>query len=771
MIITDEIIRELWTDKFPQYLTAEWAEQWFNGYVDLLDQVKNATRDELAAEEFMVKLWDHNVVSDPGQGTINVSQALKDPALREWFAGLRDRHFSTGEQRVSELDQLYFEGMEKIAPYCSKKPWLKLTRFFAAIFPHDFCCVVNHNFQSQLTKYLGVYQADKRHSPAWKNYHIYTKLGEALGPAGTTTMETAKRSIFTWFLFEYGRNESGTTVETTGQAIGSKPGSERLVFPPIAQRKKGLASLNGHVDTILRILDYARDGAKSSEIVDMLGKDFPAHKRSSLQTYVNVARSELGLMKLTAGDILVPNSVGMDYLENGDPDILQSILLTRIIGFDRILWELREKSTQTKKQLVATLMNYYPGWKSEWMPNTLLTWAKGFELVKDDNGIFSLTERGERWADLLEEKPEDIVLQSSSDNIVQPSKPEDGAAIPPVTSAGKFVQAGLIEILERAGSLPYLFTKEMLAEFHVALHAISEKHFVLLSGLSGTGKTLLAGTYARCYHGLEQNDDNPYFLLVPVKPDWTDPTGLLGYINPIGDVPTYVRTSCLEFLIRAWQDPSRAYFLCLDEMNLARVEYYFAPFLSAMETRSRLVIHDSDSVIDGVPPELPWPANLFIIGTVNIDETTYPFSNKVLDRAFTMEFWDVDLQSFGQKFLVGRPQYSAELAAKLLGIMGEIQETLPVRLHFGYRTAEEILLYVQANETAGLGLVPVEQALDNVVYMKLLPKIRGENSSLMQTALSGLGAVLIKYQCAKSVTRLDQMKEELRTAGITKFWR
>ena len=181
------------------------------------------------------------------------------------------------------------------------------------------------------------------------------------------------------------------------------------------------------------------------------------------------------------------------------------------------------------------------------------------------------------------------------------------------------------------------------------------KHFVLLSGLSGTGKTKLAELYAEAYHGINEGEINEYFLLVPVQPDWMDATGLIGYVNPLQQETTYETTSFLQFLHQALERPDHPHFVCLDEMNLARVEYYFAPFLSAMETESPIVIHQQDEPIDSVEPKLDWPKNLFIIGTVNMDETTHAFSDKVLDRAFTLEFWNVRLDKYLGSFEKGIP--------------------------------------------------------------------------------------------------------------------
>ncbi|RYG69485.1 hypothetical protein EON77_14665, partial [bacterium] len=148
----------------------------------------------------------------------------------------------------------------------------------------------------------------------------------------------------------------------------------------------------------------------------------------------------------------------------------------------------------------------------------------------------------------------------------------------------------------------------------------------------------------------------PTYELVAVRPDWTDSRALLGFYNPL--TRGYATTPTLDLVIRAREEVARAvaearaprpFFLLFDEMNLARVEHYFSDFLSAMESGEALALHDDPSIEDEVPRRLELPHNLFVVGTVNVDETTYLFSPKVLDRAFVLEFNDVNLDLLSGK--------------------------------------------------------------------------------------------------------------------------
>jgi MoxR-like ATPase len=184
------------------------------------------------------------------------------------------------------------------------------------------------------------------------------------------------------------------------------------------------------------------------------------------------------------------------------------------------------------------------------------------------------------------------------------------------------------------------------------LAALTTKPFVILTGNSGTGKTKLAELFAEWFCGKETDR----LALIPVGADWTDNRNVLGFVNHIRptqpegeeevDVPVYQSTGILDLLLAADKDPANPYFLILDEMNLSHVERYFADFLSAMESRhGELHLHREDRRLPrkpsgpaDVPESLPMPRNVFVIGTVNVDETTYMFSPKVLDRANVIEF-------------------------------------------------------------------------------------------------------------------------------------
>jgi 5-methylcytosine-specific restriction protein B len=263
--------------------------------------------------------------------------------------------------------------------------------------------------------------------------------------------------------------------------------------------------------------------------------------------------------------------------------------------------------------------------------------------------------------------------------------------------------------------------------FHAALNFLKHKHFVILSGLSGTGKTQLALKYARAVHGLNSNTaPDPLIFVCPVRPEWTDPTGLTGYFDVLTN--RYVVPTFLEAVLVATAHGTSPVFVILDEMNLARVEYYLSDVLSCMETEGALQLHSNGVPLEGttgasIRAELPLPANLFIIGTINVDETTNPVSDKVLDRASVINMSAVDVQGFLAS-LEGRfPDLKAARAAseaKLTEINSLMQQH---NLGFGYRLIEEFVRYhaFDAQHLANAA----EDVTDQLLVQKVLVKLRG----------------------------------------------
>ena len=321
------------------------------------------------------------------------------------------------------------------------------------------------------------------------------------------------------------------------------------------------------------------------------------------------------------------------------------------------------------------------------------------------------------------------------------------------------------ESIRKAGRL--VFEPEMVESLHLGLYAHERRHFAALTGLSGTGKTLLATEYAKALTGAS-GESNGQVCTIAVQPGWHDPTPLLGYVNPLAE-DRYVTTEFLRFLIRAAENQSQPHVCVLDEMNLSHPEQYLAPLLSAMERDDGPIeLHGGDEDAYGVPSSVPYPGNLVLIGTVNMDETTMGLSDKVLDRAFTLEFWDVDVErwpGWRGSPLRGRDQEAVkEVLGKLMAALS------PARLHFGWRVIEEVVRFMEQRQTLGADL-SADDALDRVLYAKVLPKLRGDDAPRVRRALDDCRAALRERNLRISTAKVEELIGDLEQTGSFRFWR
>ena len=368
------------------------------------------------------------------------------------------------------------------------------------------------------------------------------------------------------------------------------------------------------------------------------------------------------------------------------------------------------------------------------------------------------------------------------------------------------------------------------------LTALRTKPFMLLAGISGTGKSRIVRKLAQAtvteelqkaegYKGTDFANDRwtlhspANFELIQVKPNWHNSMDVIGYLSNIPS-PHYVFTPFIEFIVKAWQHPEVPFFLCLDEMNLAPVEEYFAEFLSAIESRSfegeeyltdpiikpfnsfgeyvaktmintlfpNFTAGDTESAITKVIKHfrtkgLTLPKNLIVIGTVNMDETTFSFSRKVLDRAMSIEMNEVnydsfltdttddDLKTIVKAFeenedadlnvlLVDRHIEAREIiddlgddarfAIDYLKRINALLEGTPFKL--GYRAANEALIYLQASYE--FGQTDRIAALDNFTLMKILSRIEGDETKLKITTSEA-----DKERIAKAEVNVDEAKQ------------
>lgn len=369
------------------------------------------------------------------------------------------------------------------------------------------------------------------------------------------------------------------------------------------------------------------------------------------------------------------------------------------------------------------------------------------------------------------------------------------------------------------------------------LTAIRTKPFILLAGISGTGKSRIVRKLAQATDDIDtfMNDEDRWkcsrptnFELIQVKPNWHNSMDVVGFQSNI-PIPHYEFTPFVDFVVKAWCHENTPFFLCLDEMNLAPVEEYFAEFLSAIESRSigedgefetDPIIKPFDSFGSELAGEmmnhfvemgydlpknvetrlrkkgLTLPKNLIVMGTVNMDETTFSFSRKVLDRAMSIEMNEVDYDGFIEgkteynipilteqnSLFVNRPISAQEVkngievqnVMNFLKGVNDILEGTPFKL--GYRAANEAILYVAADKVVGAD--NLNAALDEFTLMKILSRIEGDDSKLvtkdgdklLEKLNDHFANVFGSKETSKSLAKLDIMIKTLRRDHFVSFW-
>ena len=352
--------------------------------------------------------------------------------------------------------------------------------------------------------------------------------------------------------------------------------------------------------------------------------------------------------------------------------------------------------------------------------------------------------------------------------------------------------------------------------------AIKSKPFLLLAGISGTGKSRIVRELARACWDEDSEEFKAQkpknFEMIQVKPNWHDSSELIGYVSRVSGKAKFVAGEFLKFIAKAWEDTDTPYFLCLDEMNLAPVEQYFAEYLSVIESRKS---HEdglvtTDPILEKVDEEWYFnltasltmkddirkkfnkegiciPQNLIVVGTVNMDETTFSFSRKDLDAGLTERYEHIG--KLGYEELIGTAVEGVDVysdnrevcdkALNYLKAVNTVLEGTPFKV--AYRTRNEFLLYVvnnlpynkdeEGNELPD-GYV-IARTLDEVTNMKILSRIEGDDTKVTDSLLDNLKRVITEklvnisdgFPIEKSVSlkKLNEMKQRL-ISGYTSFW-
>ena len=317
----------------------------------------------------------------------------------------------------------------------------------------------------------------------------------------------------------------------------------------------------------------------------------------------------------------------------------------------------------------------------------------------------------------------------------------------------------------------YNYTYNQLSNLYLSLKT---KPFTILAGISGTGKSKIIRLLADAIKA--------DYTLISVRPDWNDATDLIGYKN-LDD--KFIKGQLTKAILKAQQNKNKPHLICLDEMNLARVEYYLSDYLSIIESRKKVgqnII--TDNIVqyqeDNENISLHIPDNLYLIGTVNMDDTTFQFSRKVLDRANTIEFSDVDLDNLffevnekveslnvSNDFLKTTYLKTMDIEEEYRDYAKEVNKTIieineilkKSQKQFAYRVRDEMLFYLVENKKANL--LHEDIALDYQIMQKILPVISGSEESVYQVLID-----LLNFVC--DTNTIDSIEEATNYLKETK---
>lgn len=434
--------------------------------------------------------------------------------------------------------------------------------------------------------------------------------------------------------------------------------------------------------------------------------------------------------KIYNASVRWPNSKGRNgvtiqllYSQKALLELLKEKLEVSYNYIINYMYENNEKKPATIPDEFEEYLDFYKGDKKDTFVVKIMS-KKNLNIIEED----------------YEDIESDIIEDTDDDNIIE----MNFSVLDSIDNIYNYIQ-----------SKGFNYKEEVIKNLYIALKT---KPFVILSGISGTGKSKIIELFAEAIGATSKNGR---FNLVPVKPDWSDSTDLLGYRNIEGKFnPGFITSIAYE----AMKNPNMPYFLCLDEMNLARVEYYFSDVLSLMETRkfnddgdiiTNMLLGKeqigSDNISYNKYGDVYLPQNLYIVGTVNMDETTFPFSKKVLDRTNAIEFNEVNLNfSFDEvksKDISSKTYDNSLLKSEFIKLYDcrdykEIATNVIDRLikingilttynqHFGYRVRDEIVFYmIYATRE---NIMDFDVAWDFCITQKILPKISGSGSEVLE---------------------------------------
>jgi len=405
----------------------------------------------------------------------------------------------------------------KLSQFSNRVPYVKIFRALAALYPRDFSTITNVQMALECHR---AWFGKRRPAPdrITRQVEIMQRLQQLLGTCADSPKALAERMTLPWLVYQTHIQGGGSEAVTE---TATDRGDVKLKPLPARQRRKGITSIRGGLDTLIKSLSFVQEGVSREELVDFLKTEFPDYRVSSLRTLINVLKNEFYVIQEQDGKF-TPTARGELYLESEDPQELIPLLITRTLGVDHILCALKA-SPLSSTELMKLLQKVNPGWTSNFAPGAMLRWLRHFFLVEVNNqGLYALTDSGRTWTEAIHWAPEFLEPEPSEDEI-QVSLEGSGQL-----NISSVDQKRLFNSTIQGTA----FGHAQVSRLHYGLWSHERRHFAILAGLSGSGKTLLAQRYAAALAREFGVAPEQFVFMQAVQPGWYDPSPLFGYVNP-----------------------------------------------------------------------------------------------------------------------------------------------------------------------------------------------------------------------------------------------
>ncbi|MFV8750190.1 AAA family ATPase [Nannocystaceae bacterium ST9] len=393
----------------------QWVSDWRRRVAKFLAEVASADLETRSSREFQLRLWNDNPITSAGQGEVAVAVALDDVEFREWLARASfDPLPLDAVEKRNALERILARMWEQFEG--QRKPWLKMFRLLAALYPDHFTCLSS---TTRLHEYARLLLAGPPARPIEQHLALCGQFERLLGPANATAQTRAQRMTLHWMVYERVRQANAESPI----AIVEDTNEERLIPLPADRRRRGLIAFKGLSSALRQILAKVGAGMTGAELREVVRAAIPDYNDSSLTIVIRSLQTDLGVLQVDDERFVLTPS-GQSLFESEDSDALAEWLLTRVLGVDVAIAALRPRPL-SKPEWLRAIQRANPRWTSSFAPNGITSWLLDLGVVESIDGQCQLTERGRSWAELIHWVP--VTLDVDAPNETPESEPEPEA--------------------------------------------------------------------------------------------------------------------------------------------------------------------------------------------------------------------------------------------------------------------------------------------------------------------------------------------------------